>query len=114
VPAFVEQRARVVEEHTIVFTTFNLEVPERLEFSGVTLLSLQDERVPGVPELADIPDCGGYLMTSCQGTGYGLTEARARQVASWALGVLRVGMQMESQEVATDHRGSGRHRARKA
>ncbi|WP_143086319.1 hypothetical protein [Amycolatopsis saalfeldensis] len=95
VSAFIEQYARVVEEHTIVFTTFHLDLPERLEFGGVKLLPLEDELVPDVPELANIPDCGGYLMTSCQGTDYGLMEARARQVARRALGLLRVGMQME-------------------
>jgi hypothetical protein len=95
VPAFIEQYARVVEEHAIVFTTFHLDVRERLEFGGVTLLPLDDELVPDVPELANIPDCGGYLMTSCQGTDYGLMAARARQVAHRALGLLRVGMRME-------------------
>jgi hypothetical protein len=95
VPAFVEQHAHVVEDHTIVFTTLHLKVPERLEFGGVTLLPLDDESVPDVLELANVPDCGGYLLLPCQGTNYELMAARARQVAHRVLGLLRVSMQMQ-------------------
>jgi hypothetical protein len=95
VPGFLEQHARTIQQHTIVFTTHHLQIPERLEFAGVTLLPPGDELVPDMPELAHEPNCGGYLMIPCQGTNSGLMADRARLIARRALALLRIGLQME-------------------
>lgn len=95
VPAFIARYSRRIQTHPVVFAILHLEVPQRLKFGEVVLLPLQDELVPEVPELVSTPHCGGYLMTSSRGTHSGLTADRARQVALQAVGLLRVGMQME-------------------
>jgi hypothetical protein len=89
---FVSRFAREPLEPRCYFPVLYLKVEEPYEIAGALLLPIAYERIPAAEWLDTAPPCGGVIAVPARGTNYKLMMQRARDHATYALGIARVTM----------------------
>jgi hypothetical protein len=93
VPGFVADLAREPEDATCYVSVEHLSIAQPLAIAGVTLLPLDDSRIPARPDGLPLePPIASVAAVPVRGTNYGAMAERARAAAIHALRVLRLAL----------------------